>query len=252
MIPMSTATTVHQTADLGERLMEAMSFKTAFIVEVAGYKLPITETVIVCWVVMAVLIIGSFLLTRKLKEVPEGSQVLLESFIDFINSFSREHFGHHWERYAPYLGTLFLFLIVSNVIPVLSPVGAFGAEPAFAIKPPMRDINVTAALAVTSIGIVFVSGLRARGVTGWLKHLAHPIPFMIPFNLMEFVVRPLSLCLRLFGNILGSFIIMRLIEGVAPIGIPPLLSLYFDILDGLIQALVFTFLTTLFIAEAIE
>jgi len=249
---MSTASTVHQTADLGERLMEAMRFRTVFVIKAAGHQFPITETVIVCWAVMAVLIIGSFLLTRKLKDVPEGPQVLLESFVGFINSFSKEHFGHRWARYAPYLGTLFLFLIVSNLIPVLSPMGAFGVEPAFTIKPPMRDINVTAALAVTSIGIVLVSGLRARGIAGWLKHLAHPIPFMIPFNLMEFVVRPLSLCLRLFGNILGSFIIMRLIEGVAPIGIPPLLSLYFDILDGLIQALVFTFLTTLFIAEAIE
>jgi F-type H+-transporting ATPase subunit a len=135
---------------------------------------------------------------------------------------------------------------------VLSPVGAFGFEPLFVIKPPMRDINVTAALALVSIGIVLVSGFRARGVVGWFKHLAHPIGFMIPFNLLEYIVRPLSLCLRLFGNILGAFIIMRLIEAVAPIGIPPLLSLYFDILDGLIQALVFTFLTTLFIAQAIE
>jgi F-type H+-transporting ATPase subunit a len=73
---------------------------------------------------------------------------------------------------------------------------------------------------------------------------------MLPFNLMEYLIRPTSLCLRLFGNILGGFIIMRLVESVVPFFLPPLLSLYFDFLDGLIQALVFTFLTVLFVAEA--
>jgi F-type H+-transporting ATPase subunit a len=75
---------------------------------------------------------------------------------------------------------------------------------------------------------------------------------MLPFNLMEYVIRPTSLCLRLFGNILGGLIIMRLIEAVAPVAVPPVISLYFDFLDGLIQALVFAFLTTLFVAEAVE
>ena len=77
---------------------------------------------------------------------------------------------------------------------------------------------------------------------------------MLPFNLLEYIIRPLSLCLRLFGNILGGFIIMLLIEHALPIplGIPAFLSLYFDFFDGLIQAVVFVFLTTLFIAEAVE
>lgn len=238
--------------DLGERLMEALEFKTVFTLRIAGRELPITETVVVCWVVMGILIIGSLLITRNLREVPKGPQVFLEAAVGFLNSFAKEHFGKHWMRFAPYIGTVFLFLATANLLPVLSPVGAFGVEPPFSIKPPTRDINLTAALALVSIGIVIVSGFRARGFVGWLKHLAHPVPMMIPFNLLEYVIRPLSLCLRLFGNILGAFIIMRLIEAVAPVAVPPLLSLYFDLIDGLIQALVFTFLTTLFVAEAIE
>jgi F-type H+-transporting ATPase subunit a len=77
---------------------------------------------------------------------------------------------------------------------------------------------------------------------------------MLPFNLLEYIIRPASLCLRLFGNILGGYIIMLLIEQALPVPIilPAALSLYFDFFDGLIQAVVFTFLTTLFVAEAVE
>jgi F-type H+-transporting ATPase subunit a len=111
---------------------------------------------------------------------------------------------------------------------------------------------MTAALAIMTILIVIVAGFKKRGFKGWFKHLAEPMPMMVPFNLMEYIIKPMSLALRLFGNILGAFIIMQLIEAVAPIGIPPVFSLYFDIIDGLIQALVFSFLTTLYIAESVE
>jgi F-type H+-transporting ATPase subunit a len=81
---------------------------------------------------------------------------------------------------------------------------------------------------------------------------------MLPFNLLEYLIKPLSLCLRLFGNVLGAYIIMRLIEGALDgvlhitVGIPVPFSLYFDFFDGFIQALVFTFLTTLYVSEAVE
>jgi F-type H+-transporting ATPase subunit a len=127
-------------------------------------------------------------------------------------------------------------------------------EPPFVIKPPTRDINLTAAMALLSIMIVLIGGLRARGIKGWVVNLLHPTPMMLPFNLLEYIIRPLSLCLRLFGNILGGLIIMLLVELALPIPvvIPVALSLYFDFFDGLIQAVVFSFLTTLFISEAIE
>jgi F-type H+-transporting ATPase subunit a len=135
---------------------------------------------------------------------------------------------------------------------MVSPVGGFGRSALFELKPPTRDINMTAALAIMTILIVIVAGFKKRGFKGWFKHLAEPMPMMVPFNLMEYIIKPMSLALRLFGNILGAFIIMQLIEAVAPIGIPPVFSLYFDIIDGLIQALVFSFLTTLYIAESVE
>jgi F-type H+-transporting ATPase subunit a len=238
--------------DLAEHLNNALKFETVFVIPVFGRQIPVTETVVVSWAVMAVLIIVSLLLTRNLKKVPPGAQAVLEMMIEFLEKFSREHFGPRGREYGYYIGTVFLFLLLANILPVLSPISVFGYNPPFTIKPPARDINLTAALAITSILIVLVSGLRVRGLKGWFTHLTYPVPLMIPFNLMEYIIRPTSLCLRLFGNILGAFIIMRLIEAVVPVGVPVILSLYFDFLDGLIQALVFSFLTSLFIAEAIE
>ncbi|MDR3147144.1 MAG: F0F1 ATP synthase subunit A [Treponema sp.] len=219
-------------------------------------SIDITETVLVSWVVMALLILASLLLTRRLREVPRGSQVFLEWAVEFLNNFSRGYFGKRAQVYGPYIGTVFLFLLLANIIPVISPmaIGALGLEPPFVIKPPTRDINLTAALALLSILLVLFGGLRARGIRGWARNLLHPVPMMLPFNLLEYIIRPLSLCLRLFGNILGGYIIMLLVEQALPVPvvIPAALSLYFDFFDGLIQAVVFCFLTTLFVGEAVE
>lgn len=240
--------------DIKESLEE---FKVIFSIPLpGGLSLDINETILISWIAMAILIIAAFVLTRNLKEIPRGGQVFLEAAVEFLNNFSREHFGRRARIYGPYIGTVFLFLLVANIIPVLSPLSLpiFGIEPPFTIKPPTRDINLTAALAIISILLVFFGGLRARGIGGWCKNLLKPMPLMLPFNLLEYIIRPLSLCLRLFGNILGGFIIMLLIERALPIPavLPAFASLYFDLFDGLVQAVVFTFLTTLFVAEAVE
>ncbi len=240
--------------NLEREIDEALEFIEVGSFRVFGLPVSINETLIISWVVMAILVIGSLVLTRRLKTVPSGAQAIVETAVEFLNNFSRQQFGKRAKIYGPYIGTVFLFLLFANILPAISPVGInFGGEefkPLFTIKPPARDINFTAALAIISILIVFFGGLEARGIKGWAKNLLNPAPMMLPFNIMEYVIRPTSLCLRLFGNMLGGFIIMRLIEAVLPVGLPPILSLYFDFLDGLIQALVFTFLTTLFVAEA--
>jgi F-type H+-transporting ATPase subunit a len=242
--------------DLGQEINEALDFVTVFTIRIAGKSIAINETIFISWITMAILIIASLVLTRKLKTIPKGSQALLETAVEFLNNFSREQFGKRAKTYGPYIGTVFLFLLLANIIPIFSPVSVsflgHTYKALFTIKPPARDINLTAALAILSILIVLIGGLKARGVKGWAKNLLHPMPMMLPFNLMEYVIRPVSLCLRLFGNILGGLIIMRLVESVVPVAVPPLLGLYFDFLDGLIQALVFAFLTTLFVAEAVE
>lgn len=84
------------------------------------------------------------------------------------------------------------------------------------LKPPTKDLNVTAALAIMSIVVILGAGIRYRGVGGWLKSYAEPMPILLPINVLEIFIRPLSLCMRLFGNVLGAFVVMELIKAVVP------------------------------------
>ena len=111
---------------------------------------------------------------------------------------------------------------------------------------------MTIGLAIMSIILIEYSGIHQKGTKGWLKSFAEPIPIMLPINILELGIRPLSLCMRLFGNVLGSYVVMQLIEILCPILLPIPFNLYFDFFDGFIQAYVFVFLTSLFIGEAIE
>ena len=236
--------------------MDALEIRTIFTITLAGRSIPISETVIVSWLVMLILIAVSLVLTRRLSLIPRGAQAILEVAVEFLNNFSKDQFGKFSKYLTPYIGSLFLFVLTANIIGVISPleVSAFGYEfiPPFAIRPPTRDINVTAALAVISILLVLVCGFLARGFGGWFKRLMNPLPMMLPFNIMEYGTRLISLALRLFGNILGGYVLMSLIEKLFPLLLPMTLSLYFDFFDGLIQAAIFVFLTSLYISEAVK
>ena len=236
--------------------METLEIKTLFTLTLAGRAVPITETVIISWAIMLILIIASLVLTRKLKEFPSGPQALLEAAVEFLNNFAKDQFGSFSKYLGPYMGALFLFLLLANIIGFLSPVEvkAFGREfiPPFMVRPPTKDINVTAALAVISISLLLVCGFAARGFRGWFKHLLHPFPVMLPFNIMEYGIRLFSLALRLFGNILGCYVMMHLVAGVFPVALPMVFSLYFDFFDGTIQAVIFVFLSSLYISEAVK
>ena len=236
--------------------MEALEIKTIFTLTVWGFRIPVTETVIVSWGIMLFLIAGSALLTGRLKTVPAGPQAVLETAVEFLNNFSKNYLGHFSGFLAPYFGSLFIFILFANIIGILSPVefaiGGHEFTPLYLIRPPTRDINVTAAFAVISITLVLVCGFAAKGITGWLKHLLHPFPMMLPFNLMDYGTRLISLTLRLFGNILGGYVMMSMIEKALPLILPAVCALYFDLFDGLLQAGIFVFLTVLYISEAVK
>jgi len=236
--------------------VEALDVNTVFTLTMLGFDIPITETVLVSWVVMFILIVASLAVTRRLREIPTGPQAVLETGVEFLNNFANNQFGSLSKYLAPYIGSLFLFLLVANIIGVLSPVEirAFGREflPPFVVRPPTRDINVTMALAAISVVLIPVCGIAARGVRGWLKHFLYPFPVMLPFNIMEYGIRLSSLALRLFGNVLAGVVLMRMIEGVLPIALPMIFSLYFDFFDGAIQAAIFVFLTSLYISEVVK
>ena len=226
--------------DLASRIMEELTCKTAFTIPVFG-GIPIAESVAVSWIIMGVLVILSIVLTRHLRVTePTRRQVALETAVTGLEHIFDGILGEKGRRYVPYMVTVLLYIGVSNII------GLFG------FKPPTKDLNVTAALALMSIILVETSGIRSKGLKGWLKSFADPSPVIAPMNLLEVIIRPLSLCMRLFGNVLGAFVIMELIKQLLPVALPVPFSLYFDIFDGLLQAYVFTFLTSMFIQEKIN
>ena len=223
-----------------ERLLEELQNPILFTIPVLG-GIPVSQSVVVSWIVMAVLIAAALLLTRRLKvRQPGRIQAGLEMAVEFLNNFAVSTMGEKGPRFAPYLGTVALYIILCNVI------GIFG------LAPPTKDINVTAALAVMSAILIYGAQFRYRGLAGGLKKFAEPMPLLLPINLMEVIIRPLALCMRLFGNILGAFIIMELVKMLVPVVVPVPLSLYFDLFDGGIQAVVFVFLTALFTGESIK
>ncbi len=226
--------------ELAEKLLEGLNCETVFTIPVFG-GIRVLESVVVTWIIMAVLVLLSVCLVRNLKvESPGRMQLALEAGVSFLYDFFDGLVGKKGRKYIPYLCTVLIYISVANVI------GLFG------FKPPTKDLNVTGALALMSIVLVEYAGIREKKVAGWLKSFAKPVAVVTPINILELFIRPLSLCMRLFGNVLGGFVIMELIKLIVPVIVPLPFSFYFDIFDGLIQAYVFVFLTALFINEAVE
>ena len=223
-----------------ESLVSELGNKTAFTIPVLG-GVPVAESVVVTWIIMALLVVLCLLLTRNLSlRNPGKVQIALEWAVQFLNDFVRTNIGPHWRPFAPWLGTVALYIGFSNMIGILG------------LTPPTKDISVTAALAILSMLLIYGAQFRYNGLWGGLKKFAAPMPLLLPINLMEVLIRPLALCMRLFGNILGAYIIMEMLKFVAPAVLPAIFSLYFDLFDGLIQTVVFVFLTTLFTGEGIK
>ena len=223
-----------------QALVESLANETAFTIQVLG-GIPIASAVLVSWIIMAVWMVATLLATRNLKVRDPGKvQVVLESAVNFLNGFVKETIGPHWRPFAPYLGTVALYIGLANIISI------------FGLVPPTKDISVTAALAIMSLFLIYGAQFRYNGLRGGMKRFAEPMPLLTPINLMEVAIRPLALCMRLFGNVLGAFIIMEMIKYLVPAVVPAVFCIYFDLFDGLIQTIVFVFLTALFAGEGIK
>lgn len=225
---------------IAETIQEEMKCEEVFNIPLFG-GIPVYESVVVTWIVMAVFLVLCLILVRNLKvENPGRKQALLEFCVDWLYKFVGGMIGEEGSKYVPYLISVLIYIGFSNII------GVFG------FKSPTKDLNVTIALALMSIILIEAATLIKKRPKKFLKHFMEPTPIMLPFNILEIGIRPLSLCMRLFGNVLGAFVVMTLIECVVPIVVPVAFSLYFDFFDGLIQAYVFVFLTSLFIKEGLE
>ena len=227
--------------DLKEKIMEELNCETVFTIHIGNFNIPIAESTVITWVIMVILLVLCIFLTRglKVKDVSRR-QLVAESIVGWLEKFVIGMTGEEGKAFVPYLCSVLLYIGFANLI------GLCG------VKPPTKDLNVTAALAVMSIVLVQYAGIHKKGFKGWLKSFTQPMAIVTPINILELFIKPLSLCMRLFGNVLGAFVIMELLKSLIPVVLPVPFSFYFDIFDGLIQAYVFVFLTSLYIKEAVE
>ena len=214
----------------------------------------ITETVINTWIIMAVLVVVSIILTRNMKLVPDGKQNVAEILVGVLTSLVGSSMGKDNLGFVPYMGTLMIFLVCANLW------GLVG------FRAPTADLNTTFALSILTFFMIHGNSIRRKGVGGWLKGtFFEPVAVMAPLNLISEVATPVSLAFRLFGNIVGGMIIMALVYnalgtilgGVLPIpifelGIPAVLHAYFDVFAGVLQAFIFTMLTMVFVSMAMD
>nr|YP_010700362.1 ATP synthase CF0 subunit IV [Flexiglena variabilis]WCH63498.1 ATP synthase CF0 subunit IV [Flexiglena variabilis] len=207
------------------------------------------QVLINSWIVILLIFIFSFTTTKDLKLVPESGQSYAEFLTEFIRDISKTQIGEAYLSWVPYLGTMFLFIFVSNwsgaLIPwklIELPNGELGA--------PTNDINTTAGLAILTSIAYFYAGLSKKGLS-YFKKYVQPTPILLPINVLEDFTKPLSLSFRLFGNILADELVVAVLVSLVPLVVPiPLIFL--GLFTSGIQALIFATLSGSYIGEAME
>ena len=207
--------------------------------------LEVTGAVVTMWVIIAVLALLSWLATRRLRDVPGPLQNAAEMAVEKLQGFYGGILGPaNARRYFPMMATFFIFIVVSNYIGLLP-----GAGQVFTV--PTATLSVTAGLAIIAFCMTHTVGIQRRGLGGYLKSFIKPFLLMLPLNLIEQIVRPFSLALRLYGNLYGEEMVTHELGNLFPL-VLPLLMQVLSLLFCLIQAVVFTMLLSIYIEEAIE
>ena len=208
------------------------------------------QVLITSWVVLSIIFILSFLGNRDLKSIPDGFQNFTELVTEFIRDLAKTQIGEEeYLKWVPFLGTIFLFIFVSNWSGALIPWRLLEI-PNGELAAPTNDINTTVALALITSISYFYAGFRKKGL-GYFKRYVTPAVFLLPLNVLEDFSKPLSLSFRLFGNILADELVVGVLVSLVPLIIPiPLMLL--GLFTSAIQALVFATLAGAYIGEAVE
>ena len=200
---------------------------------------PITTAVLATWAIMAVLILGSFVITRRLSRTPSAAQEICELIVDTVDSQIRDTMQVEPAPYRAFIGTLFAFIFVANWSTLIP-----------GVEPPTAHLETDAALALLVFLAVIWFGIRAGGLGGFLGTFATPSPIMIPLNFVESITRTFSLLVRLFGNVMSGVFVIGIVLSLAGLLVPiPLMAL--DLLTGAVQAYIFAILAMVFIAGGI-
>ncbi len=213
-------------------------FEPLFYLNLFGYKAGITLSLIIQWIVMLIITIIAIVSTRNLKKIPDKKQSAVEIVVETFNSLVRENMGEGYSAFVPYIGTLAIFLLFMNLL------GLIG------VKPPTLDFSVVAGLAAITFVIVQANAIKRIGLGHYFGGYFKPFAALLPLNLVERIMLPVSLTLRLFGNMTAAAVVMDMIYSalgklgwVAQIGIPIPFHAYFDVFDGTIQMVIFMMLT---------
>lgn len=221
---------------------EALNFfpKTLYTFTLYGVKIEITETVVVTWFIIAGLALFSIIAGKNLKNIPDGFQNFVELLVESIEWLVKTTMGEKGLGFTAYIGTLTVYLAVANLIGLIT------------LRQPTADLSTTLALAVITFFLTQYYGIKEKGFIKYLKSFAEPLPFMLPLNIIGELANPFSMAFRLFGNILGGYIIMALVYRIVPFILPIPLHLYFDIFAGILQTFIFSMLTMTFVSMAMD
>lgn len=226
---------------IGEEIRHGiMQWKGSFTL--GGQKFLITDAIIVMWIAV---FLGGLLfvwLGHRRDRLPGARQSLMEALISLMLGLCKDYglSDEQAEKTVPMIGTIGIVLISCNTFSI------------FKLPPPAKNIAFPFAMAFFAIIYVAVTAIRFVGFKGFASSFVDPKGFMLPFKIIDFFIKPLSLALRLFGNVFGAFILMEFVGIVIPLFLPGVLSLWFDLFDGILQAVVFCYLTTSYIGEIVE
>lgn len=211
-----------------------------FMLGPEAFSVPVMAAVVVTWAIMAVLVLGAILLTRRLTVLPSRTQAMAELLVTAVDAQIRDVTGAAPAPYRGFVGTLFLFILIANWSSLIP-----------GVTPPTATMETPAALAaIVFLSIIFF-GIRGGGVGGFLRGFARPNPVMIPLNMLESITRSFSMFVRLFGNVMSGVFVIAIVGSLAALLVPiPLMVL--DLLTGAVQAYIFAVLSMVFITSAVE
>ena len=227
--------------DIGAKISEGI-LQVQHYFDIGDYKVLLTDAIIVTWIAVIAAVIVFGLMVGKDTIRPNTKQTLLWMIVDLIINAAMGcgMTRKEAEEVAPMIMTFGIVITGCNSISFLK------------FAPPAKNIAFPVACAVLAIVYVIVISIKFIGLKGFWVSLTTPLKVMLPFKLLDFVTKPMSLALRLFGNVFGSFVFMEFLSIVCPIIVPGLFGLWFDLADGLLQAVIFSYLTMTYIGEIVE
>lgn len=211
--------------------------------ELLGTHLTVnTATLFNTWLIMAFLVVISYIITRRLNYVPNAGQRIAEIYVSAMDHLTRDTLETTSRTYVPLVATLFVFLLLCNWIGIIP-----------GLEEPTKDLNTPLSLGIMGFVITHFTAIREKGIVAYLKDYCHPFFIMAPLNVIGELAKVISISFRLFGNIMGGAIIITVVSHmIYSLVLPPFLNIFFSIFVGTVQAFVFTMLTITYIAVAIK